>query len=65
MKAFPIKSPNQFDNEGMDLRDYFAIKVLQSALVNEAIEKREPDSAIDISEYAYLMADAMMKAREQ
>jgi hypothetical protein len=34
MKAFPLKAVNTFDDhEGMDLRDYFAAKAMQSLLL--------------------------------
>jgi len=49
--------------DGMTLRDYFAAKALP-AIINE------PSMASDfgrdfIARQAYLMADAMLKAREQ
>lgn len=66
MRAFPSIS---FDSvgqittlvEGMDLRDYFAAKAMQAFLSRSdtslVINKRET------SLIAYLMADAMMEAR--
>ena len=49
---------------GMTLRDYFAAKAmliyLQGPDVNEI--KRDPDS---IATWCYIMADSMLKAREQ
>ena len=55
MKAFP----NVTNEKGMDLRDYFAAKAMQSFLAGnydlypgEAVKK------------AYQVADAMMKERE-
>jgi len=63
MKAFPIKGWNGYEqtiHEGMDLRDYFAAHSLylveQMLCDNECFE--------DMAEFAYNMADAMMKARE-
>ena len=58
MKAFPYKSLSgqEWDN-GMDLRDYFAAKAMQAF-----IEKYS--QAGDVSRHAYIVADAMMKARE-
>ena len=47
--------------QGMTLRDYFAAKALQGQLSRpNAGYLTEHDHA----EYAYMMADAMMKARE-
>jgi hypothetical protein len=43
---------------GMNLRDYFAAKAMQ-AMVNEY------DDFNMMSKYAYEMADAMMKARDE
>jgi hypothetical protein len=65
MKAFPIANM-EGDEEflGMDLRDYFAAKAMQ------AIIGKSDDVSINIVEvdnwigdYAYVVADAMMKAR--
>ena len=67
MKAFPNGVITNSDGlivggqPGMDLRDYFAAKVMQYWLCNPIditrIEK--------LCENAYQVADAMMKAREQ
>ena len=65
MKAFPSTEPIYGDNivgvkqsTGMDLRDYFAAKAMQAMIsldnVNDSYVFKE----------AYLIADAMMKARE-
>lgn len=63
MKAFPNSV-----QAGMDLRDYFAAKAMQ-AMANAickiddlGIIRHSPD---DISQIAYVYADAMMKAREK
>ena len=57
MKAFP----NMTGEKGMDLRDYFAAKVLQALLTTDLIPHED---LLVYSEAAYEMADAMMKARE-
>lgn len=45
--------------EGMTLRDYFAAKAMQS------IRETAPATTYEhIAEYAYELADAMLKARE-
>lgn len=69
MKAFPISylwNGEYEGNNGMDLRDYFAAKALQSlipvtqnAIANELITSK---NVVDAS---YQWADLMMKAREE
>jgi hypothetical protein len=46
---------------GMTLRDYFAAKAMQGVLVG--IECG-PDDVANLAESAYILADAMLKARE-
>jgi hypothetical protein len=70
MKAFPTTYRNydesiSHDCTGMDLRDYFAAKAMQ------AIIGKSDDASLNIDEidnwigsYAYVVADAMMEARE-
>jgi hypothetical protein len=70
MKAFPTTYRNydesiSHDCTGMDLRDYFAAKAMQ------AIIGKSDDASLDIEEidnwigtYAYVVADAMMEAKE-
>lgn len=66
MKAFPTTKPLDSwgdPNAGMDLRDYFAAKALQGLVVDLSIDCRlEIKQVTDLS---YLLADAMMKARQQ
>ena len=70
MKAYPFihKHPttgNTKLEEGMDLRDWFAAKAMQGLIESP---RGTPDGSNATTEYyakcAYLMADAMMKARE-
>ena len=72
MKAFPSTEPiygNDIvgvkQSTGMDLRDYFAAKAMQ------AIIGKSDDASLNIDEvdnwigsYAYVVADAMMEARD-
>ena len=61
-KAFPVTTDTVWQ-EGMDLRDYFAIQY-----VNGTISNFNFDSCMtfdEIAKYSYEMADAMMKAREK
>jgi hypothetical protein len=69
MKAFPTTKPlDSWDDphQGMDLRDYFASKAMQGLLATISYEHSTGDiSDMEIANRAYLIADAMMKAREQ
>jgi hypothetical protein len=64
---FAVKCPST-DSEalrlqqGMTLRDYFAAKALQGLVVTEASRSLKPDAW---AQEAYMVADAMLKAREQ
>ena len=69
MKAFPASGNYTEEHNGMDLRDYFAAKAMQSLINDEKlkstiIEMNEKISKV-IPKLAYDYADAMMKAREQ
>jgi hypothetical protein len=55
MKAFP----NFNNGYGMDLRDYFAAKAMQSLVNHEEVYPED-----EICSYAYKIADQMMKTRE-
>jgi hypothetical protein len=61
--AFP--NPNRTDQTGMTLRDYFAAKAMQGLI---ASPRGTPDGKDATDAYyakaAYVMADAMLKARE-
>jgi hypothetical protein len=56
MKAFP----NMTNQQGMDLRDYFAARAMQAELTNYAGSNWDR-----VAKSAYEVADAMLKAREQ
>jgi nitrogen regulatory protein PII len=70
MKAFPTTTYltvhgygyQSIQHPGMDLRDYFAAKAMQSILVN--IECG-PNDVKDVVESAYILADAMMEERKK
>ena len=58
--AFPTEGfSNGILYEGMTLRDYFASKAMQCLLQNQEFDDEH------IALYAYAMADAMLKAREE
>jgi len=64
MKAFPMVHPTEdfrFSDAGMDLRDYFAAKAMQAYWSDPNVASDYKTAAA----WAYDMADAMMKAREQ
>ena len=70
MKAFPTLADNGHitTQDGMDLRDYFAAKVMQ-VLIADPDEVHDPDIETfeewsnTTSIFAYKIADSMMKAR--
>jgi len=70
MKAFPSTEPiyrNDIvgvkESSGMDLRDYFASSFVSSGHIFKSISSGDTPNLV--AEQAYLMADAMMKAREK
>ena len=73
MKAFPYKSLSgqEWDN-GMDLRDYFAAKAMQSLLTHQKLYLYDKAEAIGLDDWddyvvetAYFVADKMIKARNE
>ena len=59
--AFPDGSTNEWGNAtkgGMTLRDYFAAKAMQAIGIQVEDENRA-------ARWAYAMADAMLRAREE
>jgi hypothetical protein len=63
--AFPDGSTNEWGNAyngGMTLRDYFAAKAMQAYLADRAWQAEIPHS--ETARVAYIVADAMLKARE-
>jgi hypothetical protein len=70
MKAFPtlnwVKQHGQPPNEeGMELRDYFAAKAMQALLKRYyAHEIFEQEYTKDVYKASYFVADEMMKARK-
>jgi hypothetical protein len=61
MKAFP----NMTGEKGMDLRDYFAAKAMQSLItISTKAIADELITSKNVVDASYQWADAMMKARE-
>ena len=63
--AFPVTYGNDGVEHGMSLRDYFAAKVLPVIYTESTDNEESYATPIDIAEQAYLMADAMLFAREK
>lgn len=62
--AFPVPPNTWYDKQGMTLRDRYAIAAMQADY--QAVSARGGcELYSDIAERAYIMADAMLKAREQ
>jgi hypothetical protein len=63
--AFPVQSiyveDQDTNSRGMTLRDYFAAKAMQGMLSENSGIRYPTDELVD---FAYKVADAMMKARE-
>jgi len=70
MKAYPYmhKHPTSGQTEiaaGMDLRDWFAGKAMQSFIYGWIVRGDFPETDMIVAEHAYRMADAMMKQRKE
>jgi hypothetical protein len=68
MKAFPLSIENNYRQDGMDLRDYFAAKALQGLLASSNSHQERfgvTSSVDDLVRSAYTYADAMMEARSK
>jgi hypothetical protein len=63
--AFPQPNhpPTWAGGEGMTLRDYFAAKAMQAILQNDP-DYHQKHQFLDLADFAYRCADAMLKARE-
>lgn len=67
LPAFPQKEPLSSDCHGMELRDYFAAKAMQGMWASDTETWRcsfTQDGFDSRARYSYMMADAMLKARE-
>jgi hypothetical protein len=64
MKAFPSGHDPKTGTmqHGMELRDYFAAKAMQGMLSENSGVRYPTDELVD---FAYKIADAMMKARDE
>ncbi len=60
--AFPGLHPSKechYQDAGMSLRDFFAAKAMQGLISNGGSSHKE------VAQAAYIVADAMLRAREQ
>jgi hypothetical protein len=62
MKAFPLSKEHNYGQDGMDLRDYFAIRFAE-AQIN--LIKDEQFDALETFKTSYKLADLMIKARDK
>ena len=62
--AFPNTDGQSFCNDGMTLRDYFANSAMQGELSGQYSGNNWANEK-DLAQRAYLIADAMLKQREQ
>ncbi len=64
--AFPVPTYGLYaPQDGMNLRDYFAAKAMQAFVSAWASTMQYPDTDLEVAEYAYAMADAMLEARKE
>ena len=63
--AFPVTSDNYANpnSQGISMRDYFAAKAMQ-AILTEDPDYHQKYEFIDLADFSYQCADAMLKARE-
>jgi hypothetical protein len=66
--AFPVAgSEHNYPIEGMTLRDYFAAKALSGWLASYPESCTHPivaGNADEVAKHSYMLADAMLRARE-
>jgi len=63
--AFPIGSGDMRDPTGMTLRDYFAAKAMQAVITGYATQNKVDSYSDYWAGFAYEMADAMLRTREE
>ena len=71
MKAFPQNEATMHidlpleTQQGMDLRDYFASKAMSAVIIASDERSNSLEEVVGwVGDYAYQVADAMMKARK-
>ena len=63
MKAFPYHKDTLSYQQGMKLRDWFAGLAMQGEIASQ--DSGSWDDIDRLAQYAYCVADAMMKARDE
>lgn len=66
--AFPqfvLSNGGAYVEGGMSLRDYFAGLAMQATVNAWIINRTYPHDDLDVANNAYIIADAMLKAREK
>ena len=64
MKAFP--NPHRTDELGMTLRDYFAAKAMLGLFSSGHFKGSVfSQNTVEVAKVAYIMADAMLKERDE
>ena len=64
--AFPSDAAkDSFAKIGMSLRDYFAAQIISGIVANEKYHHIELADMTAYSNFAYLLADSMLKVREE
>ncbi|HGG1696650.1 TPA: hypothetical protein ACJFOS_001899 [Escherichia coli] len=67
--AFPVAgSEHNYPIEGMTLRDYFAVKALSGWLASYPESCTHPivaGNADEVAKHSYMLADEMLRAREE
>lgn len=63
--AFPAHPSALGDHDGMDLRDYFAAKVMQALMHTQYADITHEGETANLAYEAYRIADAMLKERSK
>jgi len=61
----PFSGTTQYAQDGMTLRDYFAAKAMQAVITGYATQNKVDSYSDYWAGFAYEMADAMLRAREE
>jgi hypothetical protein len=65
MKAFPSSTQSKVWEDGMDLRDYFAIHATDNDIYNHQVSESGFKEIRTRAEARYMFADEMMEARKK
>lgn len=62
--AFPVRGAIGYNKDGLTMRDYFAAAALPSLCAEEMEKEGGSFDAKKVAEDCYIIADAMLKARQ-